>query len=111
MLAFDSGYAYETGNVLQKSYAFEPGEAEEENRITTDGNTALTYGLCHGCQYGSITYQLVVFDHGDALELNFQKYGGVFIQSEDELAAISGNWILLLRTHCCNWQLWTGPIS
>ena len=90
MLAFDSGYAYETGNVLQKSYAFEPGEAEEENRITTDGNTALTYGLlAAGVRYGA-GYPITPWSSiMETLRTELPKYGGVFIQSEDELAAIS----------------------
>ena len=90
MLAFDSGYAYETGNVLHKSYAFEPGEAEEENRITTDGNTALTYGLlAAGVRYGA-GYPITPWSSiMETLRTELPKYGGVFIQSEDELAAIS----------------------
>lgn len=90
MLAFDSGYAYETGNVLKKSYAFEPGEAEEENRITTDGNTALTYGLlAAGVRYGA-GYPITPWSSiMETLRTELPKYGGVFIQSEDELAAIS----------------------
>ena len=90
MLAFDSGYAYETGNVLQKSYSFEPGEAEEENRITTDGNTALTYGLlAAGVRYGA-GYPITPWSSiMETLRTELPKYGGVFIQSEDELAAIS----------------------
>ena len=90
MLAFDSGYAYETGDVLGKSYAFEPGEAVEENRITTDGNTALTYGLlAAGVRYGA-GYPITPWSSiMETLRTELPKYGGVFIQSEDELAAIS----------------------
>ena len=90
MLAFDSGYAYETGSILGKSYAFEPGEAVEENRITTDGNTALTYGLlAAGVRYGA-GYPITPWSSiMETLRTELPKYGGVFIQSEDELAAIS----------------------
>ena len=90
LLAFDSGYAYDTGDVLGKSYAFEPGEAVEENRITTDGNTALTYGLlAAGVRYGA-GYPITPWSSiMETLRTELPKYGGVFIQSEDELAAIS----------------------
>ena len=90
MLAFDSGYAYETGDVFSHSYAFEPGEAVEDNRITTDGNTALTYGLlAAGVRYGA-GYPITPWSSiMETLRSELPKYGGTFIQSEDELAAIS----------------------
>ena len=90
MLAFDSGYAYEIGKIHDHNYEFEPGEAGEGNRITTDGNTALTYGLlAAGVRYGA-GYPITPWSSiMETLRTELPKYGGIFIQSEDELAAIA----------------------
>ena len=90
MLAFDSGYAYEIGQIHNHNYAFEPGAAEKGDRITTDGNTALTYGLiAAGVRYGA-GYPITPWSSiMEILRTELPKYGGIFIQSEDELAAIA----------------------
>ncbi|MEC9326668.1 MAG: 2-oxoacid:acceptor oxidoreductase subunit alpha, partial [Verrucomicrobiota bacterium] len=90
MLAFDSGFAYELGQIHDHNYSFEPGSAEEENRITTDGNSALTYGLlAAGVRYGA-GYPITPWSSiMETLRSELPKYGGIFIQSEDELAAIA----------------------
>jgi 2-oxoglutarate ferredoxin oxidoreductase subunit alpha len=90
MLAFDAGYAYQLGDIFNRSYEFHPGEAESEGRITTDGNTALTYGLlAAGVRYGA-GYPITPWSSiMEQLRSELPKYGGIFVQSEDELAAIS----------------------
>ena len=90
MLAFDSGFAYELGQIHDHNYSFEPGSAEEENRITTDGNSALTYGLlAAGVRYGA-GYPITPWSSiMETLRSELPKYGGIFIQSEDDLAAIA----------------------
>ena len=90
MLAFDAGYAYQLGDIFNRSYEFHPGEAETDERITTDGNTALTYGLlAAGVRYGA-GYPITPWSSiMEQLRSELPKYGGIFIQSEDELAAIS----------------------
>ncbi len=90
MLAFDAGYAYELGDVLGRSYGFEPGEAKADNRITTDGNTMMTYGLlAAGVRYGA-GYPITPWSSiMETLRSELPKYGGLFVQSEDELAAVS----------------------
>ena len=90
MLAFDAGYGYQLGDVFGRSYEFEPGEAEAENRITTDGNTAMTYGLlAAGVRYGA-GYPITPWSPiMEILRSELPKYGGLFVQSEDELAAVA----------------------
>lgn len=90
MLAFDAGYAYQLGDIFNRSYEFHPGEAESEERITTNGNTALTCGLlAAGVRYGA-GYPITPWSSiMEQLRSELPKYGGIFVQSEDELAAIS----------------------
>ena len=90
MLAFDAGYAYQLGDIFNRSYEFQPGEAEVDGRITTDGNTALTYGLlAAGARYGA-GYPITPWSSiMEQLRAELPKYGGIFVQSEDELAAVS----------------------
>lgn len=90
MVAFDSGYAYPIGDVLSVSYDLKKGALEGEDRVTTDGNTALTLGLlAGGVRYGAgypITPWSPVMEQ---LRTELPKYGGLFVQCEDELAAVS----------------------
>ena len=90
MLAFDAGYAYQLGDIFNRNYEFEPGEAQSDGRITTDGNTALTYGLlAAGVRYGA-GYPITPWSSiMEQLRSELPKYGGIFVQSEDELAAVS----------------------
>ena len=90
MLAFDAGYAFDLGDVFAQSFEFHPGEADSENRVTTDGNTALSYGLlAAGVRYGA-GYPITPWSPiMETLRSELPKYGGIFVQSEDELAAVS----------------------
>lgn len=54
MLAFDTGYAYQVGNLLDETFNFKPGHRTEEHRLTTDGNQMLVCGLlAAGVRYGA----------------------------------------------------------
>lgn len=88
LLAFDAGYAYQIGDL--DKFAFEPGEAQEANRISTDGNQMLSLGLlAAGVRYGS-AYPITPWSPiMETLRSELPKYGGIFVQAEDELAAIS----------------------
>jgi 2-oxoglutarate ferredoxin oxidoreductase subunit alpha len=90
MLAFDAGYAHEIGDIFGADFEFESGRADAEHRITTDGNTAMAYGLlAAGVRYGAgypITPWTPIME---TLRSELPKYGGLFVQSEDELAAVS----------------------
>lgn len=90
MLAFDAGFSYPLGDVLEIAYALQPGEALNQERVTTDGNTALTLGLiAAGVRFGAgypITPWSPIMEQ---LRVELPQYGGSFIQAEDELAAVS----------------------
>jgi 2-oxoglutarate ferredoxin oxidoreductase subunit alpha len=58
--------------------------------VTLDGNTALTYGLiAAGVRYGA-GYPITPWSSiMEVLRTELSKYGGMFVQTEDELAAVS----------------------
>lgn len=91
LMAFQAGYAYPVGNLLTKLYQFEriPKEGGRD-QITMDGNTALAYGLiAGGVRFGAgypITPWSTVME---VLRRELPKYGGIFVQAEDELASVS----------------------
>jgi 2-oxoglutarate ferredoxin oxidoreductase subunit alpha len=91
LLAFQAGYAYPVGNLLTTRYQFaiQP-RIRDRDQVTMDGNQALAYGLiAAGVRYGAgypITPWSTVME---ILRTEFSKYGGLFVQAEDELAAVS----------------------
>ncbi len=90
MLAFDAGFAYPIGNILDENYGLRAGESKDTDRVTTDGNTAMVYGLlAGGVRYGAgypITPWSTIMEQ---LRAELPKYKGLFVQCEDELAAVS----------------------
>lgn len=90
MLAFDSGFAYPIGDLLGEGFDLREGEQGKGDKVTTDGNTALTLGLlAGGVRYGAgypITPWSTIMEQ---LRSELPKYGGLFVQCEDELAAVS----------------------
>src|SRR5438270_1885262 len=91
IMAFTAGYAYPVGNVLKKHYQFEhvpkPGGRAQ---ITMDGNQAIAYGLlAGGVRYGA-GYPITPWSSiMEMLRTELPKYGGIFVQAEDELGAVS----------------------
>ena len=92
IMAFTAGYAYPVGNVLTKQYQFEhvPKKPGARAQITMDGNQALAYGLiAGGVRYGA-GYPITPWSSVmETLRREFPKYGGIFVQAEDELGAVS----------------------
>ncbi|MEM1443799.1 MAG: 2-oxoacid:acceptor oxidoreductase subunit alpha [Verrucomicrobiota bacterium] len=90
MLAFDSGFAYPIGDLIGAGFDLREGIQGKGDKITTDGNTALTLGLlAGGVRYGAgypITPWSTIMEQ---LRTELPKYGGLFVQCEDELAAVS----------------------
>ncbi|MEX2382775.1 MAG: 2-oxoacid:acceptor oxidoreductase subunit alpha [Opitutales bacterium] len=90
LMAFHAGYAYPVGNVIDR-YCFEPIEKPgRRTQVTMDGNQALAYGLIaggvrHGAGYPITPWSSIM----EILRSEFPKYGGLFVQAEDELAAVS----------------------
>ncbi|MEM7603360.1 MAG: 2-oxoacid:acceptor oxidoreductase family protein, partial [Verrucomicrobiota bacterium] len=90
MLAFDAGYCYPLGDVLELAYNLKKGLSSGVERVATDGNTALTQGLiAAGVRFGA-GYPITPWSSiMEALRVELPRYGGSFIQVEDELAAVS----------------------
>lgn len=88
MLAFDAGYAWPVHDIDHMPMA--PGENAGDKRISTDGNTMIALGLiAGGCRFGAgypITPWTSIMEF---LRSELPKYDGMFIQCEDELAAVS----------------------
>lgn len=89
MMAFDAGYLWPVHDIEHMPMA--PGENDlGQERLSTDGNTMLGLGLiAGGCRFGAgypITPWSTIMEQ---LRSELPKYGGMFIQTEDELAAVS----------------------
>jgi 2-oxoglutarate/2-oxoacid ferredoxin oxidoreductase subunit alpha len=92
IMAFTAGYAYPVGKVLTHHYQFEVLEKKPGARaqITMDGNQAIAYGLiAAGVRYGA-GYPITPWSSiMEILRTELAKYGGIFVQAEDELGAVS----------------------
>jgi len=88
MLAFDAGYAWPVHDIEHMPMA--PGENEGDKRISTDGNTMLALGLIAGGVRFGAGYPITPWTSiMEFLRSELPKYDGMFIQCEDELAAVS----------------------
>lgn len=93
MLAFDAGYAWPQNNLRDIFYRFEAAERTVSSgrpQVTMDGNMALAYGLLaggvrHGAGYPITPWSSIM----EMLRSELPKYGGIFVQCEDEIAAVS----------------------
>jgi 2-oxoglutarate ferredoxin oxidoreductase subunit alpha len=91
LTAFQAGYAYPVRNLLSTLYEFEPSpRTSGRAQVTMDGNQALAYGLiAAGVRYGA-GYPITPWSPiMEILRSELPKYGGLFVQAEDELAAVS----------------------
>src|SRR5213595_2692435 len=91
IMAFTAGYAYPVGKVLTHQYQFEhKPKTDGRAQITMDGNQAIAYGLiAGGVRYGA-GYPITPWSSiMEVLRRELPKYGGIFVQAEDELASVS----------------------
>jgi 2-oxoglutarate ferredoxin oxidoreductase subunit alpha len=91
LMAFQAGYGYPVGNVLNTLYKFEHVEnTGGPAQVTMDGNQAIAYGLiAGGVRYGA-AYPITPWSTiMEILRSELPKYGGLFVQCEDELGAVS----------------------
>jgi 2-oxoglutarate ferredoxin oxidoreductase subunit alpha len=87
--AFRAGYNHSLGDVLE-TFKFVESQRKEGNQVVMNGNEALAYGLiAAGVRFGA-AYPITPWsDVMEILRRELPKYGGTFIQCEDEIAAIS----------------------
>jgi 2-oxoglutarate/2-oxoacid ferredoxin oxidoreductase subunit alpha len=89
MTCFNAGYNHSLENLL-KTYQFYTPEKKDRHQVVMNGNEALGYGLiAAGVRFGA-GYPITPWsDIMELLRRELPKYGGSFIQTEDEIAAVS----------------------
>jgi 2-oxoglutarate ferredoxin oxidoreductase subunit alpha len=89
LAAFHAGYSHSLGNLLE-TFKFTDAQKKDGTQIVMNGNEALGYGLiAAGVRFGA-GYPITPWsDIMELLRRELPKYGGMFIQTEDEIAAIS----------------------
>lgn len=89
LAAFHAGYANSPGNLLE-TYQFVDSQKKDTHQVVMNGNEALAYGLiAAGVRFGA-GYPITPWsDVMEALRRELPKYGGTFVQCEDEIASVS----------------------
>jgi 2-oxoglutarate/2-oxoacid ferredoxin oxidoreductase subunit alpha len=89
LAAFHAGYAYTLGDLIE-TFRFKDSEKKDRPQVVMNGNEALAYGLiASGVRFGA-GYPITPWsDVMELLRRDLPKYGGTFVQCEDEIAAVS----------------------
>lgn len=89
LAAFRAGHAHSLDNMLE-TFKFAEGKSKTGHQVVMNGNEAMAYGLiAAGVRFGA-AYPITPWsDVMEILRRELPKYGGRFIQCEDEIAAIS----------------------
>src|SRR2546427_1487428 len=89
LAAFHAGYSHSVGNVLE-TFKFVESQRKAGHQVVMTGNEALAYGLiAAGVRFGA-GYPITPWsDIMEILRRELPKYGGTFVQCEDEIASIS----------------------
>ncbi len=89
LAAFQAGYNYSLGNLLE-TFKFVDSQRKATHQVVMNGNEALAYGvIAAGVRFGA-AYPITPWsDVMEILRRELPKYGGTFVQCEDEIAAIS----------------------
>ena len=89
LAAFHAGYAQSLGHVFE-TFKFAESRKRSGTQVVMTGNEALAYGIiAAGVRFGA-AYPITPWsDVMEILRRELPKYGGTFVQCEDEIAAIS----------------------
>ena len=89
LMAFHAGYGYSLGNLMD-TFKFLDSRKRDGVQVVMNGNEAIGYGLiAAGVRFGA-GYPITPWsDIMELLRRELPKYGGSFIQCEDEIASIS----------------------
>ncbi len=89
LAAFHAGYSNSLGGVIE-TFKFVDSQKKDSHQVVMNGNEALGLGLiAAGVRFGA-GYPITPWsDIMELLRRELPKYGGMFIQTEDEIAAIS----------------------
>jgi 2-oxoglutarate ferredoxin oxidoreductase subunit alpha len=89
LLAFHAGYGYSVGHLIE-TFQFVDSAKKDRHQVVMNGNEALAYGLIAGGVRFGAGYPITPWsDIMEALRRELPKYGGMFIQCEDEIASVS----------------------
>src|SRR2546421_118585 len=89
LAAFHAGYSHSLGNVLE-TFKFVDSQRKAGHQVVMTGNEALTYGLiAAGVRFGAVYPIMPWSDVMEILRRELPKYGGTFVQCEDEIASVS----------------------
>lgn len=86
---YRAGYGHQIQGLLE-TFQFHPAEASGQQQVVMSGNEALAFGIiAAGVRFGA-GYPITPWsDIMELLRRELPKYGGMFIQTEDEIAAVS----------------------
>lgn len=89
LAAFHAGYGHSLGQVLE-TFKFADSHGKDRQQVVMNGNEALAFGIiASGVRFGA-AYPITPWsDVMEILRRELPKYGGTFVQCEDEIAAIS----------------------
>lgn len=87
--AFHAGYSFQLDNVVEL-FRFMEGEKRGRRQVVMNGNEAIAYGaIAAGVRFGA-GYPITPWtDVMELLRRELPKYGGTFVQCEDEIASVS----------------------
>jgi 2-oxoglutarate ferredoxin oxidoreductase subunit alpha len=86
--AFHAGYGFSVENLIE-TFRFADSRKRDRTQVVMNGNEALAYGLiAAGVRFGA-AYPITPWsDIMEILRRELPKYGGSFIQCEDEIASV-----------------------
>jgi 2-oxoglutarate ferredoxin oxidoreductase subunit alpha len=89
LAAFHAGYSHSLGQVLE-TFKFVESRRKSGQQVVMNGNEALAFGIiAAGVRFGA-AYPITPWsDVMEILRRELPKYGGTFVQCEDEIAAVS----------------------
>ncbi|MFO1497549.1 MAG: 2-oxoacid:acceptor oxidoreductase subunit alpha [Verrucomicrobiota bacterium] len=89
LAAFHAGYSHSLGTVIE-TFQFLESQRKSGNQVVMTGNEAIGYGLiAAGVRFGA-GYPITPWsDVMELLRRELPKYGGTFVQCEDEIASVS----------------------
>ena len=89
LLAFHAGYSYSLGSIVD-TFKFVDSQKKDRHQVVMNGNEAMAFGIiAAGVRFGA-GYPITPWsDIMETLRRELPKYGGTFMQTEDEIAAIS----------------------
>jgi len=89
LLAFNAGYAYSIGNLVEL-FTFSESRKRSRSQVVMNGNESLAYGLiAAGVRFGA-GYPITPWsDIMEILRRELPNYGGTFVQCEDEIASVA----------------------